>query len=186
MQLNKSASFKLVSFLGDSIRHRDEILQNLSLSEANFYFSIYQLRRSGLDIFSYNQIYRISQFQNSLEFSEYERNILAYLLYSCANKLSLHKTKVYSKFLKKALFYGRFYDYDDVLDRFQMFRRIDNNEKYFQKLELIKEAMNDEQKLKITLLSGCDVYLLPLDFHWDKNTDKVFLCYIPFKKGEKS
>ncbi len=177
MAKNRKTTFRILSLLKDSIKNKEEILSELGISESNFSSCLHKIRKSGLDVLLNNKSYRVSQIQHSIDFTEEEKSLMAYLLYICNTKLPICNTRIYAGFLKKVLFFGHSQDYDDVMQLFHLYRKIFHDNLNFERLQKVREIVQSKEKIRITLLTGKIIYIKPIDFNWDKNSDKIYLNY---------
>lgn len=174
--------FKILDFLENSSQDGIDLQSNFNLSEKVFLKHITNLRKAGFKIVKKNDIYFLDKYCNTLDLNDVEKSLLAHILTLSDTYLNKKKNENVQSLIKKIAHLSTSKNYDEILEKFLRYKKIEFYNLYDKKIELLKKYIEDKEKIIITLRSKKEHKLVPQELIWKNN--KIYVTYVEEQKNK--
>ena len=152
--------------IGDSLT-KDEICSVLNIKMPTFYKCLKKIKDVGFEVEKRGFYYSASKFSKTIKYTSLETSIFAYLLYLAESLLPDKKNKLFKNAVYKMLYISDETSYIEALDKYKILKQKINDSTFKEKIELLQKYKDAKYALKITIRSGREYVLTPIDFHWE-------------------
>ncbi len=173
---SKNSAIKMLNLLLKNSMTKKQICETLSIKMPTFYKCIKKLKDVGFEIEKKGLYYSASKFSATIEYVPLEESIFAYLLVLADNMLPEKKNKLVKSAIFKMLYISTKEAYENTLEKYKLLKSYCYNNVYKEKIELLQKYKDSKYSLKITVRSGREYVLTPLDFYWENN--KVYFYFM--------
>lgn len=172
---DKKNSFEIIKALSKGEVKKNEIIEQLGISQSTFYKYLSIMKELGFDILSDRTFYEIIRYKKVCKFDKSDINMFAYLLLIANLLLPSWKMKILKKAIYRILYLSDKYVVDEVSENYQK-NILTSVEKYYkQKIAIIRKYISSNKIVLIVLKNKLEISAKPLDLFWKK--DKIYLKY---------
>ena len=159
----------------DNTSSREILEEELNIKSPTFYKHLNLIKKARLDVKRNFDIYHIKSFTNQFKIENKETSILAYMLFLSFFTSSKKKHKTFVSTLEKLLQLCSYKDYQELLEKFELFKITNLKKEYDAKIKTIQKHIDKNNKIKLQISKRKTLKVKPFKINFDKG--KIYLEY---------
>ncbi len=173
---SENNTIKMLNLLMNNFLSKEDICKLLNIKLPTFYKYLKIIKDAGFEIEKNNLNYSASKFSESINYTSLETSIFSYLLFLSDSMLPSKKNKIFYDAIMKMLYVSTKDAYSETIKKFETLKKRASDNIFKEKIELLQRYKDAKYSLKITLRSGREYILTPLDFFWQN--EKVYFYFL--------
>jgi len=175
--------FDAYEYLKNGDVKSSEIKDMLDIKNPTFQKYMSLFKKAGFKTSRINEIRKIIFYSNAVKLSDAEIGLVAYLLYLSYTIFPKTKIKIFQKLIDKMLKLTDKKTEEEIFEKFNLMKKINQSNLYQEKIELFERYRNDDLNITVTLKTGEKTTLKPIEVVF-KNR-RIYFNFLDSKNNAK-